>query len=460
MSIIKAFLFPHPPLAVPTVGRGEERTISATLQAYEIAADKIAQLAVDTLVFITPHGSVYQDYFHISPGNGAEGDLARFGAASTRFAKEYDVELAQSIIAECARASLPAGFEGEQDPTLDHGVTVPMYFIDQSFADYRMIRIAQSGLSPADHYRLGQCIAAAAQAVGRKVVLAASGDLSHKLPGSHYGTVPQGRELDRALTGILASGDLCELFTIDERLRAEGAECGFNSIMVLAGTLDGYAIDSELLSYEGPFGVGYAVASFTPTRPDASRKCLTDLEKGCLMGETDRPRYEDPYQALAQQSLEHRLATGHRLAVPDDLDPELLEKQAGVFVSLHKHGELRGCIGTIAPTTDSIAHEIIQNAVSAGLSDTRFAPVAPSELADLDYKVDILSQPEPISSPDQLDVKRFGVIVSSGPRRGLLLPNLEGVDTVDQQIAIARQKAGIAPGTPLSLERFEVIRHE
>jgi AmmeMemoRadiSam system protein A len=127
---------------------------------------------------------------------------------------------------------------------------------------------------------------------------------------------------------------------------------------------------------------------------------------------------------------------------------------------LHKNGRLRGCIGTIAPTKANVALEIIQNAVSAGLQDSRFEPVNISELPLLTYKVDVLSEPETIAGPEELDVKRYGVIVSSGNRRGLLLPNLDGVDTVDEQVSIARKKGGIPDNAPVNLERFEVIRHE
>jgi len=134
-------------------------------------------------------------------------------------------------------------------------------------------------------------------------------------------------------------------------------------------------------------------------------------------------------------------------------------RRAGVFVSLKKYGELRGCIGTIKPTTKNIAAEIIQNAISAGTRDPRFLPVEESELSELAYSVDVLGEPEPINTKDELDVKRYGVIVRSGYKSGLLLPNLEGVDTVDYQVSIALQKAGIRPGEPYKMERFEVVRH-
>ena len=136
-----------------------------------------------------------------------------------------------------------------------------------------------------------------------------------------------------------------------------------------------------------------------------------------------------------------------------------MDTRAGAFVSLHKDGRLRGCIGTILPTASCLGEEIVRNAVSAALDDPRFDPVAPSELPRLIYSVDVLSAPEPIAGPDELDPARYGVIVSCGNRRGLLLPDLDGVDTVDQQIDIARRKGGIGAGEPYRLERFTVVRH-
>lgn len=137
----------------------------------------------------------------------------------------------------------------------------------------------------------------------------------------------------------------------------------------------------------------------------------------------------------------------------------MLTRKAGVFVSLKKHGQLRGCIGTISAVTGSIADEILRNAVSAGTDDPRFSPVTEKELDELVYSVDVLAEPEPISSIDELDVKKYGVIVSRGHKRGLLLPNLEGVDSPEQQVAIALQKAGIRPDESYTMQRFEVVRH-
>ena len=144
---------------------------------------------------------------------------------------------------------------------------------------------------------------------------------------------------------------------------------------------------------------------------------------------------------------------------PEALTPEMKEK-AGVFVSIHKQGDLRGCIGTFEPTRKNVTEEIITNAVSSATRDPRFPPIAPKELKDLDYSVDVLTIPEPVESKDQLDPKKYGVIVECGYRRGLLLPDLEGVDSVDHQIDICCRKAGIAADEPVKLYRFEVKRYK
>jgi len=461
MSVLCAYALPHPPLAVPEIGRGRENDIQKTLSAFKETAGGIAELAPETIIFITPHNVIYSDYFHISPGNSGKGDFSGFGAREVRFEMQYDVDLAEEITSLAEKSNIPAGFLGEKDAGLDHGVMVPMWFINQRFKDYRMIRISQSGMDPAEHYRLGQCIKEAADKTGRKCVLIASGDLSHKLSESGpYGFAPEGAEFDKEIIEIFSSGDFLKLFNINENMRERAAECGYNSYMVLAGCFDRCGVDSKLFSYEGPFGVGYAAASFIKSEPDENRDFLDQYIKIIIEKTQEQKISEDCYRSLARQSLEFAVQNGQRLIMPDGLPEELLKNRAGVFVSLHKNGRLRGCIGTIAPTTDNIALEIIQNAVSAGLSDSRFSPVTRAELPFLTYKVDVLSKPEPISSQDELDVKRYGVIVSNGNRRGLLLPNLDGIDTVDEQVAIARKKGGISDNAPVKLERFEVIRHE
>jgi AmmeMemoRadiSam system protein A len=166
-----------------------------------------------------------------------------------------------------------------------------------------------------------------------------------------------------------------------------------------------------------------------------------------------------PITALAKETVEVYTKTGKRLAAPKNLTPEM-QQQAGVFVSIHKLGDLRGCIGTFEPQERNVAEEVITNAISSAARDPRFEPITEDELKDLDYSVDVLTEPEPVPDESHLDPKKYGVIVQAGWRRGLLLPDLDGVDTAAYQIDICRQKGGINPNEPVQLYRFEVKRYK
>jgi AmmeMemoRadiSam system protein A len=329
------------------------------------------------------------------------------------------------------------------------------------YSGYRTVRIGLSGLSPLLHYRFGLCIAKAADRLGRRVVLIASGDLSHKLtPEGPYGFTPEGPEFDKQITDMFAAGDFLSILRFPSDLADAAAECGLRSFQIMAGALDRKAVTHDLLSYEGPFGVGYGVAFFEVIGEDHTRNFGDQYDKEESELLATRKTQEDDYVRLAQMSLETYIKTGKRASLPDWLPTEMLHTRAGAFVSLKKHGQLRGCIGTISATKNSVAEEILQNAISAAISDPRFEPISEDELNELVYSVDVLGDAEVINSPDLLDVKRYGVIVQSGRRRGLLLPNLEGVNSVAEQIAISKQKAGICTDEPVDLFRFEVVRHQ
>lgn len=461
MPIAGAIIIPHPPIIIPTVGRGQEVEVQNTIDTYRAAAQQTAAWSPEVLIVTSPHTVMYADYFHISPGKSASGDMSAFGASQTRLEVPYDTELRQELVRQAEAAGIQAGTLGEKDPALDHGAFLPLYFLHEAGVNCPILRIGLSGFSPMEHYRLGQCIAQAVDVLGRRAVFVASGDLSHKLKDDGpYGYAPEGPVFDRRVTQAMSSGDFLQFLTMDPGLCDRAAECGLRSFQIMAGTLDGLAVSSNLLSYEGAFGVGYGVATFTVTGTDESRrfgKQCEELEQARL---AERKAAEDPWVRLARLSLETYVRTGKLLEnLPDGLPGDMTERAAGAFVSLHVHGQLRGCIGTTGPTTASVAWEIVQNAVSACSRDPRFPPVGVRELDSLEYSVDVLGEPEAIDGPDQLDVKRYGVIVSCGGRRGLLLPDLEGVDTVEQQIDIARQKGGISSWERYSLERFEVVRH-
>lgn len=458
MSIIAAYIVPHPPIILPEIGKGEERKVQKTIDSYKKIAAEIAESEPETIVITSPHATLYADYFHISPGHHATGDFGQFGARGLVISADYDEEFVRELEKTAEENNIPAGTAGERDPRLDHGTMIPLRFIQKAWdpnkKPFKIVRIGLSGESLLTHYDFGKCIAEVAEKLNRRTVFVASGDLSHRLKeDGPYGFVKEGPIFDQQITNIMRSGNFSEIFNLDPHLCDQAGECGLRSFVIMAGALDGKQIEPELLSYEGTFGVGYAVASFKIKGIDESNR------SNRFGTEFQIKDGEDPYVALAKASLTTYLKTGKYMKVPSGLPAEMINRKAGTFVSLKKNGELRGCIGTILPVRSSVAEEIIHNAVSAGVEDPRFPPVTLKELDDIDFSVDVLSEPEDISSPDQLDVKRYGVIVSSGYRRGLLLPDLEGVDTVEEQIDIARRKAGIPRGEPIRLQRFEVVRH-
>ena len=461
LAPIAAAMVPHPPLIIPQIGRGMEQQISATVQAYHQAMRRIAAEKPDTVIVLSPHSVMYADYFHISPGSGAEGSFRQFHAPQVRLRASYDTEFVSQLCRTADKVNIPAGPLGERDKQLDHGTMIPLWFLNRFYTDYRIVRIGLSGLSFSQHYRLGQCIRETAQRLGRKIAVIGSGDLSHKLsPEGPYGFKEEGPEYDRRIMDVMGTGDFGRLFDFSEDFCEKAAECGHRSFLIMAGVLDRLRVQAERLSYEGPFGVGYGICVYRAEGPAMERNFLEQYEAGILREADYRRQNEDAFVRLARQTVEAYVRTGGRPPIPEGLPEEMYTEQAGVFVSLKKEGRLRGCIGTISPVTGSIAEEIIENAVSASTRDPRFPAVSPQELDHLVYSVDVLGKPEEISSPKELDVTRYGVIVTKGHRRGLLLPNLEGVDSVEDQISIAKRKAGIPESArDVRLERFEVVRH-
>lgn len=471
MAIVAAYAAPHPPLIVHAVGQGREQEVQATVDAYREVGRRVAAHRPDTIVITSPHAPLYADYLHVSPGSRAYGDFARFGAPGAAYEVAYDRELVAELCRVADERGLPLGTLGSRRDELDHGTLVPLSFIQPACAEAgvrpRYVRIGLSGLGSAVHYRAGMAVAEAARRLARRVVLLASGDLSHKLlEDGPYGFAPEGPKFDERVCEALGAADFLTLLDLDPGLCERAAECGLRSFQIMAGALDRTPVVAELLSHEGPFGVGYGVAAFEPAGPEGSdetRALLPRYEDLVERRRAESRDAEDPWVRLARASLEAWVAEGRQLSPSEveGLPSELASQRAGCFVSLKKDGRLRGCIGTIAATQGSLALEICANAISAGTRDPRFDPVTEEELPALVYDVDVLGEPEEVASTADLDPRRYGVIVSDrSGRRGLLLPDLDGVDTVEEQLGIAARKGGVDLGGPdVRIQRFEVTRH-
>jgi AmmeMemoRadiSam system protein A len=299
-------------------------------------------------------------------------------------------------------------------------------------------------LSNEDHLRFGACIARAVDQLGRRVAFIASGDLSHRLkPEAPAGFNPSAHFFDEEVIAALRANAPDRIVEIDHNLRRLAGECGYRSMLVAIGAAAKLPLSCDVMSYEAPFGVGYLVAQLTNVPARATAEA----------GPEDLP-------ALARRAVETFTQTGE-LIEPITSSSGLLGARAPCFVCLKmRDGELRGCIGTIEAAKETLAAEIVANAVSAATSDPRFDPVTESELADLTYSVDVLLPAEP-AAMDELDPSVYGVIVEdeNETRRGLLLPDIPGVETAVQQVEIAKRKAGISPETPVKLSRFRVERY-
>lgn len=433
-------IVPHPPLLVPDIGHGQEKAISDTIHALESLSEMLRQAGADTVVIISPHGASIADAMGVATCKEIKGSLVSWGSHLADFRFDNDMAFVKALQEEAKAASIPLESIGKKSYSLDHGVLVPMHFLYKGARGLPLVPLTFSWLSFEDHYAFGQVVCRAANKIGRKVALIASGDLSHRLiPDAPAGYDPQGQVFDNKIVEAVKAWDVQAILNLDFKLIERAGECGLRSILILLGALSGLEVKSEVLSYEGPFGVGYLVAA-----------CHVSVAQSPKSG-------MHPVAQLARETVECFTLEG-KLPQVKEMCQEMREK-AGVFVSLKKHGQLRGCIGTFEPTQKNVAEEIVRNAISSATQDPRFPPVTANELPYLDYSVDILTEPEPVEDRNKLDPKKYGVIVERHGRRGLLLPDIEGVDTVEQQIEICCYKAGIRPGEPVKLSCFQVRRY-
>jgi len=460
MPLLATYILPHPPIIIPEVGRGEEKHCEKTRRAMEEVAQAIAAHEPDTIIMTSPHMTAYSDYFHIAAGKHAHGSFEQFGAPDVTFEVGYDQSLIEAIESRFASSAIPGGTRGAQDSSLDHGTTVPLYFIEKAAGDFKLVRIGLSGLSFKDHYDAGAAIGAVAEASEKKIVLVASGDLSHCLKEEGpYGYKEEGPLFDEKLINILKTAEFGDLIGFDSGLADAANECGLRSFLMMAGALDNKAVETTFHSYEAPFGVGYAVLSYAVKKKDDTRAFRDEYENDERRRiEAVRGKESAPVR-LARHALETYVLERKGVQPTDEITGFLRDTAAGAFVSLKKHKTLRGCIGTVEPGEENLASEIITNAVGAGADDPRFPPVKAFELPFMEYTVDVIGRAEPIDDIRSLDPVVYGVAVEKDDRRGVLLPRLEGIDSPEKQLDIVLKKAGIDPSESYLLSRFEVTRY-
>jgi AmmeMemoRadiSam system protein A/AmmeMemoRadiSam system protein B len=456
-SLVFAGIAPHPPIMVPEVGRDAIAEVRGSIEAMREFTERLIACGAETVVLVSPHAPLDARAFVAYQDEKLYGDFANFRAPETLVEAPLDVELLGAI----SHAASGMGYEvfGVRGHDLDHGTAVPLYFLQRNGWRGRVVALGYSFLSNEDHLRFGACIKRAVDETGRAVAFVASGDLSHRLkPEAPAGYNSQAHLFDDEIVEAIRQARPERIVNIDQELRRTAGECGYRSMLIALGAAQSAPQNFEVLHYEAPFGVGYMVAQIVRTAP-AAGKTVGQVEPAAEGSDEQQEDGARQLLSLARRAIETFVREGRVIEKPSGLDPMLAER-AACFVSIKTAGgDLRGCIGTIEPAAETLAEEVIINAVSSATRDPRFPPVRPGELSHLRYSVDVLSAPEPAEFA-QLDPKIYGVIVEdeSGTRRGLLLPDLQGVETADQQVDIAARKAGIRPGTPLKFSRFRVER--
>ncbi len=462
-----AGLAPHPPILIPEIGQGRRlNQITKTKKAMEEFAEKVVENDPDLVITISPHGPVFSDAISVLNQAELSGDFGDFGFDNLEFSYPIELDFVGQLVKACntqgitvARIDKKTAQRHNFGMELDHGVLVPMYYLEQAGLEAFLLPLTMGMLSYEDLYKTGKIIQLLAQKLDYNVAVIASGDLSHRLsPTAPAGYNPKGEEFDQKLVSHLKELEVEEILNLDESLIKKAGECGLRPITMMLGAIDGLAVEPKLHSYQGPLGVGYAVASYQVVKGQRD-SLLDNIEQMKENRLKEIKENESQPVKLARKAVREYLEKSKVIEAGDDL-PEEFFKPAGVFVSIKKAGNLRGCIGTIEGEADTAAHELIKNALKAALKDPRFEPIDINELEELVFSVDLLAEPEEVDSREQLDPQEYGVIVEKGGQKGLLLPRLEGVETVKKQLEIARRKAGLASLDDATIKRFKVRRYE
>jgi MEMO1 family protein len=428
-GFVAGALVAHPPILLSDVGGAQSERVRATADAMRQLDGMLSTFDASLAVVISPHSPSSMTSLPVRRAARAAGDLARFRAPQIRVEAQVDVTLAAALVDDGQRAGFSLTWAEETE--LDHGVVVPLHSLRRTMANKRFIFLGVSGWPLRRFVEFGAWLQG--RLLDRSAILIASGDLSHRLtPDAPYGFRPQGPLFDRLVIDALRARAWEQIEALDSDLVEEAGECGLRPLAILLGAGRAANLNSQVLSYEGPFGVGYPVVSFTAS---------------------DAPKIALDVQALGRQAIDTYLRTRQLIEPPQPIPIEL-QAPSAVFVTLRKDGELRGCVGSVRPTEATAAHELIRYAIASAVRDPRFDPVRLDEVSALSIKVQLLEPPEPVTDVAGLDPHTFGIIVRRGDRQALLLPDIDGIDTPEQQVLAACQKAGIDRHAPLQLERF------
>ncbi len=432
----------HAPIVIPAIAGERSRQCERTTAAMKRVAFRLVDSTPDVLVVVSPHTPRTSRAWGIVIASRLHGDFGHFGRQDVSLelpGAAREAEMLGSALSQrdVAWAPLP-------DIPLDHGAMVPLHFLQAAGWSGPTLLLAMPG-TRGDYAEaaMGEAIASAARASSQRWAVLASGDMSHRLiPGAPAGYDARAHHFDEEFVRALRAKNYRHACSPDPQLRELAAEDVVQSVTVACAAGGWDSVGAQVYDYEGPFGVGYCEAILLDrTQPP---KLLLEVARSALR------RHLRGDESLGAETRDAAVAAARALQPPWD-------QARPVFVTLRtSDGQLRGCIGELQPSRRDLVSEVAHFAVAAATSDPRFPPVQLEELDDLKVEISVLDTPQPVASRAQLDPDEFGIVVSADGRRGVLLPEIAGVVTVDQQLRIALNKAGIGVDEPYEIERFRV----
>lgn len=479
MSIVAGYLCPHAPVFIENVGGDQSKRVEGTIEAYRQVAIAIKQLQPDLIVIISPHGPIFTDAIAVYNMPNYVGNMKSFGEFTLNYQYSKDQDFIEALV-KASNAVNGYYYPLSEDqfnkfqhtPLLDHGVTVPLHFILGETSQIKIVAMSYGSLSYVELLKNGEILKDVAKASMKKVVIIASGDMSHALSNKGpYKFHESGPWFDQIMCENITKQKPYAIFSESEDKLSNAAECGLRSYAIMMGAFNKTNLTSNLIHYEGPFGVGYLLASFTAT--DISLEdSIAQIEDEANKKNAQRRANAHLFVQIATETIqtfvnERRVPKityqDSTIQINDkkfdgESNREILNARHGVFVSIKKQGTLRGCIGTIMPTQKNTLDEIVKNAISACSKDYRFDPISSDELDALLISVDVLSELSRVEDVNALTPATQGVVVTCKDKMGVLLPNLEGINTVAEQLKIASNKGGFTVDDIEEIQSFTVER--
>ncbi|MBI2606786.1 MAG: AmmeMemoRadiSam system radical SAM enzyme [Deltaproteobacteria bacterium] len=471
-GIATTVLMCHAPIVIPEIAGRRARLVRRSSEAMREAAAHLVAARPDVIIVLSPHAPRLESAFGVMDGKELSGDFRQFGCPWIGVRAPNDAK-ARDLIFQSARGGGGIAIEPLRAGALDHGAMVPMWFLANAGWNGRTVVVSFPYSPKHEECRaMGRAIADAARRAGERWAILASGDMSHRLtPDAPSGYHPEAKKFDRAFSENLAAGRFDAAVSIDPALRDLAAEDVVDSVEIAAAATGFSASGTRVLSYEGPFGVGYLIAILhaegTPSRmiPDESadreNRSAPGLHRKLLDSAREAIRKHLNKAAPAPDATADAAPSATPNATTEPCEAKDAHLARGVFVTLWTKSAggqkaLRGCIGRHARLYDTLPEEIADCAVSSATQDPRFSPVTLQELAGLSIEIALLEKPERVSDLSLLDPATYGVIVKSGWRQATLLPGIEGIETVEDQLLAVTKKAGIKPDDPLTVFRFPV----